>query len=104
MMQRVYECESSKKGALTKILETDPYAQDSFARIGYKMKDGAVLGEDKGKVYLYVKADDAFLKKADALLKDVAAHAPAEVEKRVVEKVLKEEEEAESGLGSIFGE
>lgn len=103
-MMRVYECEGGKKGALTKILEADPYAQDSFARIGYKLKDGAVLGEDKGKLYLYVKADEAFLKKADALLKDIADRAPAEVEKRVGEKIQKEEEEAESGLGSIFGE
>jgi hypothetical protein len=104
MTERVYECENSKKAALTKILEADPYADDSFARAGYKMKDGSVLGEDKGKVYVYVKASDDFIKKADEKLKDVAAPAPAEVGKRVIGKVLKEEEEAEGGFGSIFGE
>ncbi len=103
-MNRVYECEASKKAALTKILEADPYADDSFARVGYKLKDGGMLGEDKAKLYIYMKADEAFIKKADEKLKDVAKVAPPEVEKRVTEKVQKEEEEAESGLGSIFGE
>jgi len=103
-MQKVYECDGSKKAEITKLLESDPYAQDSFARAGYKMKDGAVLGEDKAKFYIYIKAEPDFFKKADEKLKDVAKHAPAEVEKRVIDKVMKEEEEAESGFGSIFGE
>jgi hypothetical protein len=89
---------------LTKILEADPYAEDSFARVGYKLKDGTVLGEDKAKSYLYIKAAAEFVKKADEKLKDVAKPVASDVEKRVVEKVLKEEEEAESGFGTIFGE
>ncbi len=104
MMHRVYECEASKKGALTKALEADPYADDSFARVGYKVKDGSVLGEDKAKLYVYLSAAPDFVKKADERLKDIAKPAPPEVEKRVAEKIKKEEEEAESGLGSIFGE
>jgi hypothetical protein len=104
MMCRVYECEGGKKAALMKILEAEPYAEDSFARVGYKVKDGGVLGEDKAKTYVYVKASDEFVKKADELLKDVAAPAPKDVEKRVVDKIQKEEEDAEGGLGSIFGE
>ena len=103
-MHRVYECESSKKAAVMKILEADPYADSSFARVGYKVKDGAVLGEDKSRMYVYLTAAEDFVKKADTMLKDVAKPAPPEVEKRIVEKILKEEEEAESGLGSIFGE
>lgn len=103
-MYRVYECESSKKATLTKILEADPYADDSFARVGYKVKDGSALGEDKAKVYVYLSATSDFVKTADERLKDVVSIAPEAVEKRVVEKILKEEEEAESGFGSIFGE
>ncbi len=103
-MQRVYECENQKKAELTKLLEADPYADDSFARVGYKLKDGVALGEDKGKTYLYMKASDVFIKKADEKLKAIAKPAPPDVEKRVAEKVVKEEEEAESGFGSIFGE
>jgi hypothetical protein len=103
MKTRVYECVGEKKAALTKILEADPYSEGSFARVGYKVKDGGVLGEDKAKMYVYLKASDEFVKKADELLKDVAAPAPPEVEKRVIEKIQKEEEDAEGGLGSIFG-
>lgn len=102
-MYRVYECDSAKKADVTKILEADPYAEESFARNGYKIKDGGVLGEDKTKFYIYMSASNEFIKKADEKLKDLAKSAPAEVEKRVVEKVQKEEEEAESGFGSMFG-
>ena len=102
-MYRVYECELAKKAEITRILEADPYAEDSFARSGYKIKDGGVLGEDKTKFYVYMAASVEFIKKADDKLKEVAKPAPAEVEKRIIEKVLKEEEEAESGFGSLFG-
>ncbi len=100
-MYRVYECDSSKKKDVEKILEADPYAADSFARTGYKMKDGVVLGEDKAKSYIYMSAPDDFFKKADERLKDVAKHAPAEVEKRVIEKIQKEEESVAEGVASI---
>ncbi|MFH1520214.1 MAG: hypothetical protein ABID61_01070 [Candidatus Micrarchaeota archaeon] len=102
-MYRVYECDSAKKADVTKILEAEPYAEDSFARNGYKIKDGAVLEEDKTKFYVYMSASDEFIKKADEKLKDIAKPAPVEVEKRVIGKVHKEEEEAESGFGSLFG-
>lgn len=103
-MYRVYECDIKKKADITKILEADPYADESFARIGYKVKDGAILGEDKAKLYIYVSAAPDFIKKADLLLKDVSSVAKQDVEKRVVAKIQKEEEEAESGFGSIFGQ
>ncbi|MCI0503543.1 hypothetical protein L0Y65_02420 [Candidatus Micrarchaeota archaeon] len=103
MKTRVYECEGAKKAALTKILEADPYSEGSFARVGYKVKDGGMLGEDKAKMYVYVNASDDFVKKADELLKDVAKPCEPEVEKRIAEKIQKEEEDAEGGLGSIFG-
>ncbi len=102
MMYRVYECDSSKKALITKILETDPYADDSFARVGYKVKDGTVLGEDKNKIYIYISASDDFVKKADEKLKEHAV--VAKNEDKIAEKIRKEEEEAESGFGSIFGE
>ena len=102
-MYRVYECEPAKKADVTKLLEADPYAEDSFARVGYKVKDGGVLGEDKAKFYVYISASDEFVKKADGKLKDFAKPAPKDVEKRIVEKIHKEEEEAESGFGSMFG-
>ncbi len=103
-MYRVYECELSKKAEVMKILEAEPYAEDSFARVGYKVKDGSSIGEDSGKLYIYISASEDFLKKADERLKDAAKPAEEEVQKRIGEKIMKEEEEAESGFGSIFGE
>lgn len=103
-MKKLYAFDASKKGELTKILEAEPYAKDSFARIGYKLREGASLGEDKGKLYLYFSGDDNFAKKADEKLKPLAAELKSEDEKRILEKILKEEEQAEQGLGSIFGE
>ncbi len=102
-MQRLYECELTKQKDLKKILEADPYAQDSFARIGYKLREGASLGEDKAKVYLYLSASDEFVKKADGLLKDVAKPIAGDAASRIIGKIVAEEESAESGLGSIFG-
>lgn len=102
-MDRVYECEISKKADLTKVLEADPYAEDSFARVGYKMKDGAAVGEDKEKLYIYVTASEDFLKKADEMLKDLAKPAGEEVAKRVIAKIEEEESTVAAGV-SMFGE
>lgn len=103
-MYRVYECEISKKAEVTKILEADPYAEDSFARMGYKVKEGASLEEDKGKLFIYISASEEFLKKADEKLKDVAKPAGDEVQERVAGKIQTEEAQAEAGFGSIFGD
>ncbi len=102
-MYKVYECELSKKADVTKILEADPYAEDSFARAGYKVKDGTSVGEDKEKLYIYISASEEFLKKADERLKDVAKPAPGDVQKRVQEKIREEEESVAAGV-SMFGE
>ncbi len=103
MTKRVYECDIAKKKELTKILEADPYADDSFARAGYKTREGAAIGEDKAKMYLYISADEAFLKKAEERLKGVVERAKEDVEKKIVELIEKEEENATSGFGDIFG-
>jgi len=103
-MYRVYECELAKKAELMKVLEADPYAADSFARTGYKVKDGSVLNEDKARTYVYVSASEDFLKKADEKLKGVAQRCKPDAEKRVIEKIQAEEESAEAGFGGIFGE
>ncbi|HLC69259.1 MAG TPA: hypothetical protein VJH24_05445 [Candidatus Bilamarchaeaceae archaeon] len=103
-MKRIYAFDLNKKAELLKILEADPYAGDSFARIGYKLREGASLGEDKNKLYLYISADDSFIKKADEKLKPLASALKPKDEKHILEKILAEEEAAESGLGNIFGD
>ena len=102
-MDRVYEFATDKKGEVTKLLEADPYAADSFARVGYRIRDGASLSEDKTKMYIYISAADDFIKKADERLKALATPLKADKEKEIVAKIKAEEEAAESGLGSLFG-
>ncbi len=103
-MYRVYECELAKQKDMKAILEADPYSQESFARAGYKLRDGASLGEAKDKVYLYMSVSDDFARIADERLKGVANRLTGKDEERIVSKIKEEEESAESGLGSIFGE
>lgn len=102
-MKRVYECDIAKKGELNKILEAEPYAEGSFARAGYKTKEGALIGEDKAKYYVYFSADEAFLKKAEEKLKGLVARSKDDAEKRIIALIEKEEDEAASGFGEIFG-
>lgn len=61
-MQRIYEVKVENKKELTKILESDPYADDSFARIGYRIRDGVSLGGEKDKIYVYISASEYFVK------------------------------------------
>ncbi len=102
-MERLYEVALEKKQALTKVLEADPYATDSFARVGYRIRDGASLGEDKSKVYLYISSSADFIRKADAALKDIAVVAEGKKAESIIKKIKEEEEAAEQGLGSLFG-
>jgi hypothetical protein len=102
-MEIVYEADASKKADVMKVLEAEPYAADSFARAGYKVKDGVSVGEDKGKMYIYISASEEFVKKAGERLKDLAAPAPDEVQKRVQKKIEDEEDTVAAGV-SMFGE
>ncbi len=102
-MERLYEVASEKKSALTKILEAEPYADESFARVGYRIRDGASLDEDRSKIYLYISSSEKFIKKADDALKDVAIPVKGEAAERIIRKIKEEEEAAEQGLGSLFG-
>ncbi|MDD5022895.1 MAG: hypothetical protein PHU63_01880 [Candidatus ainarchaeum sp.] len=102
-MEIVYECENSKKKDLLKIIEADPYEERSFARVGYKLKDGEVIGQDKEKCYLYIKSDDGFFKIAEKKLEGIVKKCEEKVSKEVIEKIKEEEEQATSGFGDIFG-
>lgn len=105
MESRVYECDSQQVGNLKTLLEADPYGERSFARQGYKLKDGRVLGEEQDKYYLFIKADADFFKTAEQNLKNISSLKRTEkkVEERIVKKIEEEEGSAEQGFGAIFG-
>ena len=102
-MEMEYECEMEKRKNLMGILEADPYAESSFAKKGYKIKEGSVLGQDGKKLYLYFKADEEFLKKAEEKLKGLVKKTEKKVAGEIIEKLNEEENQATSGFGDIFG-
>jgi len=99
----VFEAPTMNKAKVTAIVEAEPYAHVSFSRNGYKVKDGATIGEEKDKVYVFMRATDEFAKFAREKLKDVAAESKPEVAERVAKKIEEEESSAQVGFGAIFG-
>jgi len=105
MESRVYECDSQQIANLKKLLEEDPYGDRSFARQGYKLKEGRAIGGEQSKYYLYIKADADFFKAAEEKLKGVNSFKRSEkkLEESIVKKIEEEEGSAEQGFGAIFG-
>lgn len=102
-MDLVFEAPFSSKAKIAAIVEADPYGHTSFSRNGYKIKDGATVGEDKEKVYIFMRATDEFAKFAKEALKDVAAVSKSDVAERIAKKIEEEESSAQVGFGAIFG-
>ena len=105
MESRVYECDSQQVGDLKKLLESEPYAERSFARQGYKLKEGRIIGGEKSKFYLYIKAEADFFKFAEEKLKGISSLKRTEkkVEDDIIRKIYEEDGSAEQGFGAIFG-
>ena len=103
-MDMFFEILSKDKPRLVALLEADPYGKTSFSRNGYKMKEGAQIGQDKEKGFLFIKCTDEFAKFAKEKLAGMATEAKAEAAAAVVKAIEAEESSAEVGFGSIFGE
>ncbi len=90
--------------AAKKVLEENPYEENSFARVGYKLREGKSLGMAKEGYYLYIRSENAaFLEKAKARLADVAELLEGEEAEKVKSAVEEEENAAAKGIGDIFG-
>lgn len=124
MPARVYVASISKLQDLKKLINYDPYLDNAikeedlakvrademanviFARQDCQIKEGAAVGLDREKAYLYVNANDEFLEKADKKIKmqiEGAERADAETEQKVIAQINEELSKAESGFGSLFG-
>ncbi len=120
----VYEVDHKDVEPLKKLLEYDPYLDKSldenmlknlsndrlaniiFARQAYDLRIGGAFGIHNEKYYLYIKANDDFLKGADEKLKKnfgSIKRASKEDEERVIKAIEDEENRANAGIGSIFG-
>jgi len=124
MPARVYIADASKQLELKKLINYDPYLDNAikeedleklrademanviFARQDCMIKEGAALGLDAQKVYLYINANDDFQEKADKKLKaqiEGIVRADPETEQKVISNIAEEQKKAEGGFGYLFG-
>ena len=105
-MEFVYEINASKQNELKKVLEFEPFADDSFSRLGYTLKDSAAVAMPAGKTVLYFKCLEAEKAKkfAESLKKvEGLAEVAGEDKQKILGVIHAEEESAAAGFGSIFG-
>ncbi len=105
-MHYVYLVELKHKKELEAALAIDPYAEDSFARLGYTLKESQTVGLKGGFIALYFKCEDA--NRAEKLKAQIAnvptlKEASSEEKEKVIAAIEKELDSAASGFGSIFG-
>ncbi|MCX8163634.1 MAG: hypothetical protein N3D10_03730 [Candidatus Micrarchaeota archaeon] len=109
-MKVVYEADLEKKQELLALLESDPYGQQkeekfkgmSFSRLGYKIKEGAAIEEDKSKIFIIFRGGEEYLEFLEKYLKDIAKKSDEQTTSRIIQKIEDEENSAEQGMGSIF--
>ncbi|MFH0713801.1 MAG: hypothetical protein V1644_02945 [Candidatus Micrarchaeota archaeon] len=104
-MKYVYQFELKHKKELENLLTKDPYADDSFARLGYILKESAVVGLKGGNILIHFRTENVELaKKLIELLKTVPSckEATKEEMEKVVNTIEAEENNATEGFGSIF--
>jgi len=110
LMKVVYETNIENKARLMKVLEDDPYGQNkekeffgmSFSRLGYKIKEGFSIDEDKNKIYLIFRGGDEYLKFLEKYLEGVAVKSDEQTTQRILKKIEDEESSAEQGMGMVF--
>ena len=102
-MEAVYYFEDKDKKAVDKLV-----SDEFFKRLGVLDREAKLMGTKRTSgYYLYVKADspDKFKMAQDKIAeaKLPLTKLSGEEEKAVVEAIKREEEEAASGMGAIFG-
>jgi len=107
MAERVYEIDVSERLKLDAAVKSDPYADLSFAKQGYKLKESGSVGGASGKLYIYSSGEDAFFKYAEAKMKECGAlsakRCEAPLEAKIIAQIHDEDASAEQGFGAIFG-
>lgn len=99
----VFELPIADKAKLTALLEAEPYAEKSFSRNGYKLKEGSSVKQDATKAYLFLKCTEEFAQFAKEKLTGMAQECKPDVSSAVAKAIEEEESNAEVGFGSLFG-
>jgi len=104
METRIYKITGEKYREAKKILEGDQYAEVSFARQGYKLREGGKLeGGEAGAYYVLIGGDEKFFKWAEEKMGALAAKLSGKDFEKIKKAYDDEAGAAEAGLGSLFG-
>ncbi len=103
MVKKVLYFSSEGYGKLKRKLDENSFEPDSFAKLGYILRDSAQFGLEKGYI-LYFDVPDEVLTSLLDKLKDIEGFKEIEGEEKqkVIAKINEEEESAASGFGNIF--
>lgn len=104
-MKFAFILEQKKKKELDALLAADPYAKDSFATIGFVLKESKPLGLKGGFYVVYFKTEnDAIATTLSSKLQALEGkRLEGEDEKKVFDAIEQEENNATQGFGAIFG-
>ncbi|MGC8652193.1 MAG: hypothetical protein ACP5UH_03005 [Candidatus Micrarchaeia archaeon] len=100
------EREKAIKANLEKLMQSDKFFDVIFARQEYSLREGSSMGMDEGKVYLYIKAGEDFLAKAEEKLKQnfqSFKRVDEAEEQKVISFIKEEQDRSNAGFGLIFG-
>ena len=103
-MEEIFYISQHNYSRLKEILEENPYDEKSFARVGYKIREARSLGIEEDGFFLYIKADEEFLKNAKKKLSDVINNCEEEILKKAKKAFEEEENNAIIGFGLMFNE
>lgn len=101
-----FEKESNERLKKLAQLKADPYFDVIFARQEYEVLNGTMLGLNNNNYYIYLKANQEFLDKAQNKLKQMftSVHrAEKEIEDKVILFIDERNNKAQAGFGAIFG-
>ncbi len=105
-MKYLFAVDAANYAALKKLVESDPMAEESFARLGFILKAGeSMAGGEKGKYYLYFSADEGLGGKLAAQVKAIpsAVEVTGSAKDALVAVIEGEQDAAAEGFGAIFG-
>ncbi len=106
MEKTAFLIEGKDYGKLKALVAADPYQKDSFAIIGYSLKESKSLGLKGGNYVLYFKsADTEIVNKLKEKVKtlETAKEMDGAEKDAVISTIERDEENAAAGVGSIFG-
>ncbi len=96
-MYKVYLLNKDRKGEIDKILSDDTLGRQTIVQ-----KDGTNLGKE-GKIVLIIEGQESIFSRVhDVMSKDIVPLDEKEASE-IYKKIKDEDEEAESGVGFLFG-